>query len=162
MISSSSSSLVGEKTPLLLSVSTTATDTTPATSASTTPSTDANTVTPTTTTTIEDSVTTVTPTIPHSNSNANTNTNSNTNANANNTTKPKHLYLQQKADAIEFLLSQEEIDLWKLREFALTPGGLVNGRFCLVAVGKTKQKTLHLYCVVSLLFFSFYSLPFTI
>eukprot|EP00535_Pseudo-nitzschia_heimii_P013529 CAMPEP_0197198752 /NCGR_PEP_ID=MMETSP1423-20130617/33532_1 /TAXON_ID=476441 /ORGANISM="Pseudo-nitzschia heimii, Strain UNC1101" /LENGTH=1067 /DNA_ID=CAMNT_0042652589 /DNA_START=190 /DNA_END=3390 /DNA_ORIENTATION=+ len=35
-------------------------------------------------------------------------------------------YLQQKVEEIELLLSQPEIDLWKLREFALSPGGLVS------------------------------------
>eukprot|EP00536_Pseudo-nitzschia_multiseries_P010843 jgi/Psemu1/204327/e_gw1.347.28.1 len=35
-------------------------------------------------------------------------------------------FLQRKADEIEALLSQPEIDLWQLRELALSPGGLVN------------------------------------
>lgn len=35
-------------------------------------------------------------------------------------------FLQQKSEEIELLLSQPEIDLWKLREYALSPGGLVN------------------------------------
>jgi len=35
-------------------------------------------------------------------------------------------YLETKAEVIELILSQPEIDLWKLRKHALTPGGLVN------------------------------------
>ena len=36
-------------------------------------------------------------------------------------------FIHQKVEEIELLLSQPDIDLWKLREFALSPGGLVNG-----------------------------------
>jgi hypothetical protein len=34
--------------------------------------------------------------------------------------------LQNKAEAINLLLLQPDVDLWKLREFCLTEGGLVN------------------------------------
>ena len=35
----------------------------------------------------------------------------------------------RKVDEILLLLSDPEVDLWKLREFALSPGGLINGAF---------------------------------
>ena len=42
----------------------------------------------------------------------------------------KNPYLKRKEKEIDFILSQSpNIDLWKLRELALTPGGLVNGKF---------------------------------
>jgi hypothetical protein len=42
----------------------------------------------------------------------------------------KNPYLRKKEKEIDFILSQSpNIDLWKLRELALTPGGLVNGKF---------------------------------
>lgn len=34
-----------------------------------------------------------------------------------------------KADEINLVLSEPNVNLWKLRELALTEGGLVNGRF---------------------------------
>jgi len=34
---------------------------------------------------------------------------------------------QSKADLISRLLSEPDVDLWKLRELALSEGGLVNG-----------------------------------
>ena len=37
--------------------------------------------------------------------------------------------LQDKAEAINWVLLQPTVDLWKLREFALTDGGLVNGKW---------------------------------
>jgi hypothetical protein len=37
-------------------------------------------------------------------------------------------YLTEKAQEIERVLSGPEIDLWKLRELALSEGGLVNGK----------------------------------
>jgi hypothetical protein len=44
--------------------------------------------------------------------------------------KSKNPYLKRKEKEIDFILSQSpNIDLWKLRELALTPGGLVNGKF---------------------------------
>jgi len=36
--------------------------------------------------------------------------------------------MSSKAKEIEQLLSEEQIDLWKLRELALSEGGLVNGK----------------------------------
>ena len=33
----------------------------------------------------------------------------------------------RKVNEILLLLSEPEVDLWKLREFALSPGGLING-----------------------------------
>jgi hypothetical protein len=35
--------------------------------------------------------------------------------------------LQEKAEEINLVLLQPNVDLWKLRELALTEGGLVNG-----------------------------------
>lgn len=123
MVSASNSTsneekLFGEKTPLLISVPSANNDITPATSATTTPESSAMTIATATTTSTatipQHQLTTLLPpksklSIPKANQ--------------------KHSYLQQKAQEIEFLLSQEEIDLWKLREFALTPGGLVNGGY---------------------------------
>ena len=128
MVSTSNSSsneenLLGEKTPLLISVPSTNNDITPATSATTTPESSAMTIATATTTSTatipQHQLTTLLPpksklSIPKGNQ--------------------KHSYLQQKAQEIEFLLSQDEIDLWKLREFALTPGGLVNGRYSIRTV----------------------------
>lgn len=37
--------------------------------------------------------------------------------------------LQEKAEEINLVLLQPNVDLWKLRELALTEGGLVNGTF---------------------------------
>jgi hypothetical protein len=39
---------------------------------------------------------------------------------------PNEVYLR-KAEEIGRILSEPEVDLWKLREFALSEGGLVNG-----------------------------------
>jgi hypothetical protein len=36
--------------------------------------------------------------------------------------------LSEKADLIDRLLSEPEVDLWTLRELALTEGGLINGK----------------------------------
>jgi hypothetical protein len=99
--------VAGEKTPLLISVAdenVKPVGTTSSASAANTPSTAATTV--------------VTPS-PRPRSPINNTTNANPGT-----------YLEQKAEAIEFLLSQPEVDLWKLRGHALTPGGLVNGRYC--------------------------------
>ena len=35
-----------------------------------------------------------------------------------------------KVMEIESLLSEDEVDLWALREHCLTPGGLMNGKSC--------------------------------
>jgi hypothetical protein len=44
--------------------------------------------------------------------------------------KPQH-GLQQKAEEINLVLLQPDVDLWKLRELAFSEGGLVNGTsFC--------------------------------
>ena len=37
------------------------------------------------------------------------------------------LILDDKALEIEAVLNQEDVDLWRLRELALSDGGLVNG-----------------------------------
>ena len=37
--------------------------------------------------------------------------------------------LKEKADEINLLLLQPTVDLWRLRELALSEGGLVNGTF---------------------------------
>ena len=37
--------------------------------------------------------------------------------------------LTEKAELINRVLSEPEVDLWKLRELALSDGGLVNGEF---------------------------------
>ena len=54
-------------------------------------------------------------------------------------TKSSSSYLQQqqkKAEEINLLLLEPEVDLWKLRELALTDGGLVNGMYvCLLHGG---------------------------
>ena len=88
---------------------------------------------------------------------ANNNTNTSNNRNS--------LYLKTKAEEIELLLSEPEIDLWKLRKLALTPGGLVNGKcvlcytiLCYAAVSnkikpirrKTKRRLLSQYDTSSL------------
>lgn len=39
---------------------------------------------------------------------------------------PKSANLQKKAEAINLILLQPHVDLWKLRELCLTEGGLVN------------------------------------
>lgn len=36
--------------------------------------------------------------------------------------------LNAKADEINLVLSEPDVNLWKLRELALTEGGLVNGK----------------------------------
>ena len=36
--------------------------------------------------------------------------------------------LQAKAEEINLVLLQPDVDLWKLRELALSEGGLVNGK----------------------------------
>ena len=41
---------------------------------------------------------------------------------------------KSKADEINLVLSEPNVNLWKLRELALTEGGLVNGRFDLFYV----------------------------
>jgi hypothetical protein len=49
--------------------------------------------------------------------------------------KSKNPYLKRKEKEIDFILSQSpNIDLWKLRELALTPGGLVNGKFLYIYI----------------------------
>jgi hypothetical protein len=51
--------------------------------------------------------------------------------------KSKNPYLKRKEKEIDFILSQSpNIDLWKLRELALTPGGLVNGKFLYIYIYK--------------------------
>ncbi|VEU45194.1 unnamed protein product [Pseudo-nitzschia multistriata] len=58
---------------------------------------------------------------------ANTSAKANTNTNPiTNRYKLSNPFLQKKVEDMELLLSQPEVDLWKLREFALSPGGLVN------------------------------------
>jgi hypothetical protein len=37
--------------------------------------------------------------------------------------------LQEKAEEINLTLLQPDVDLWKLRELALSDGGLVNGTY---------------------------------
>ena len=39
--------------------------------------------------------------------------------------------LQAKAEEINLVLLQPDVDLWKLRELALSEGGLVNGKLLL-------------------------------
>jgi hypothetical protein len=80
--------------------------------------------------------------------------------NSTTTTRPRSprnsnsMYLQKKAEEIELLLSQPDIDLWKLRGLALTPGGLVNGTFL-----KIRQKQIILFAntIVSHTYFLFSS-----
>ena len=40
--------------------------------------------------------------------------------------------LTEKAELINRVLSEPEVDLWKLRELALSDGGLVNGEFPMI------------------------------
>jgi hypothetical protein len=40
---------------------------------------------------------------------------------------PTYRTLQEKADEINLVMLQPDVDLWKLRELALSEGGLVNG-----------------------------------
>ena len=124
---------VDEKTPLLVSI---AVDITPTTSAATTPTLEITTpnttiVTPITQKEASATATATASTIPKTRSPRNQNS-----------------YLKQKAVEIELLLSQPEIDLWKLRNFALTPGGLVNGTFCNKSKHKGRKKAFcsHNYC----------------
>ena len=42
---------------------------------------------------------------------------------------PSSATMSSKADEIGRVLSEPVVDLWKLRELALTEGGLVNGKF---------------------------------
>ena len=42
---------------------------------------------------------------------------------------PASAMMSAKAEEIRRLLSDPVVDLWKLREMALTEGGLVNGQF---------------------------------
>lgn len=42
---------------------------------------------------------------------------------------PASAMMSTKAEEIRRLLSDPVVDLWKLREMALTEGGLVNGQF---------------------------------
>jgi hypothetical protein len=63
-------------------------------------------------------------------SNRNDPNNKNTNNNNNNN---NYCYqLVDKAVEINLVLNEPDIDLWRLREFALTEGGLVNGTFQLI------------------------------
>ena len=39
------------------------------------------------------------------------------------------IHLSKKAEEISLLLSEPDVDLWKLRELALTEGGLVNSEW---------------------------------
>ncbi len=38
------------------------------------------------------------------------------------------IFLHSKVQELESLLSEDEVDLWSLRELCLTPGGLMNGK----------------------------------
>jgi hypothetical protein len=40
--------------------------------------------------------------------------------------------LERKAEEIEAVLAADDVDLWRLRELALTEGGLINGAFVLL------------------------------
>lgn len=42
---------------------------------------------------------------------------------------PQREDLHHKAEEINLVLLQPDVDLWKLRELALSDGGLVNGKF---------------------------------
>jgi hypothetical protein len=47
---------------------------------------------------------------------------------------PTYRNLQEKADEINLELLQPDVDLWKLRELALSEGGLVNGMSYYVSI----------------------------
>lgn len=56
--------------------------------------------------------------------------------------------LREKAEEINLVLLEPDVDLWKLRELALSDGGLVNGegnRFCLVGDCLLAQPFSHSY-----------------
>jgi len=40
--------------------------------------------------------------------------------------------MRRKAEEINLVLLEPDVDLWKLRELALTEGGLVNGMYCML------------------------------
>jgi hypothetical protein len=42
------------------------------------------------------------------------------------------LALASKAEEINLVLSEPDVDLWRLRELAISEGGLVNGAFDVV------------------------------
>ena len=45
------------------------------------------------------------------------------------TTLPTAIQLSKKAEEISLILAEHDVDLWKLRELALTEGGLVNSEW---------------------------------
>lgn len=45
------------------------------------------------------------------------------------TTLPTAIQLSKKAEEISLILAEPDVDLWKLRELALTEGGLVNSEW---------------------------------
>jgi hypothetical protein len=44
--------------------------------------------------------------------------------------------MQEKAEEINLVLLRPDVDLWKLRELALSEGGLVNGTYCYIVTGR--------------------------
>jgi hypothetical protein len=54
---------------------------------------------------------------------------------------------EEKVDRIRQCLAQDSVDLWRLRELALTRGGLVNGRFPYSNVGYVARESLMLLFV---------------
>jgi hypothetical protein len=52
-----------------------------------------------------------------------------TNANSRSCMEESTALQNKKVELIRECLALDDVDLWQLREFALTRGGLVNGRF---------------------------------
>lgn len=64
----------------------------------------------------------------------NINNPNNNNNNGDNNNPNQYCYrLVEKAHDIDLILNEPEIDLWMLRELALTEGGLVNGMFFVIS-----------------------------
>ena len=61
------------------------------------------------------------------------------------------IQLSKKAKEISLVLSAPDIDLWKLRELALTEGGLVNGMFgCRQVTYRHYERTVFEACILTL------------
>ena len=50
----------------------------------------------------------------------------------NNHNTSKQARMRAKAEEINLVLLEPDVDLWKLRELALSDGGLVNGKYCIL------------------------------
>jgi hypothetical protein len=50
-------------------------------------------------------------------------------------------FLEAKAEEINLVLSEPDVDLWKLRALALSEGGLVNGT-CFIALLENRESSI--------------------